>query len=425
MFSSETPHTAAELEQSSTNMPSSTTDSQPSAGATRDSRRAWLAAAGATLAAAVVYGLAYSYGQYFGPMAETFHAGDGAASVVFSITTLLGFGLSAITGPVADRVGPRVMLIVGAACQGLGLYLTAISDALWQAYLAYGLGIGLGVACVYVPVLAAIGRWFNRDRALATGAVVTGVGIGTVVSSPLSAWMVTHFGWRHSYEYYAIGGAALLLLAAGLVARPPQQSAPVVDTHRPVARGFPTLYAASLLVCIINYVPFAHLVPSAQRLGIGAVAAATLVSAIGISSIVGRLVISALANRFGSLVLFKACHVGIGLSLLVWMTAGGYGGLLAFAIAHGTLYGGYSALIPVVLADQFGAERLGKLLGVLFTALGAGSAIGPALVGYLVQNTGGYMAALTALTVLGLLGAGAIMLFRGEPSRDILPSESA
>ncbi|GGQ33221.1 MFS transporter [Streptosporangium pseudovulgare] len=381
-------------------------------GGARDSRRAWLAAAGATLAASVVYGLAYSYGQFFGPMAQAFRAGDGAASVVFSITTLLGFGLSAVTGPVADRVGPRAMLLTGTVCLGLGLHLTAISDALWQAYLAYGLGIGLGVGCVYVPVLTATGRWFDRHRAVATGSVVTGVGIGTVVSSPLSAWMVSHFGWRHAYEYYAVGGAALLLLATALIGRPPQAPDSPIAAQRPPARGFRTLYVASLLVCMANYVPFAHLAPSAQRLGIGALAAAALISAIGISSIAGRLVITVLAGRFGSLTLFKACHAGIGLGLLVWATARGYGGLLAFAIIHGAMYGGYSALLPVVLGDQFGLARLGRLLGLLFTALGAGSALGPALVGYLVQSTGGYGTALAVLTVPGLLGAGVVMSYR-------------
>ncbi|MEU1387851.1 MULTISPECIES: MFS transporter [unclassified Nonomuraea] len=378
----------------------------------RDSRRAWLAAAGATLAASVVYGLAYSYGQFFGPMAQAFHAGDGAASVVFSITTLLGFGLSAVTGPVADRTGPRVMLLIGAACLGLGLYLTAISVALWQAYLAYGLGIGLGVGCVYVPVVTATGRWFDRYRGVATGSVVTGVGIGTVVSSPLSAWMVSHFGWRHAYEFYAVGGAALLLLAAALVGRPPQAPDSPVAAQQPSTRGFRTLYVASLLVCMANYVPFAHLAPSAQRLGISPLAAAALVSAIGISSIAGRLMITALTDRLGSLTLFKICHVGIGLGLLVWTTARGYGGLLAFAIIHGAMYGGYSALLPIVLADRFGLARLGRLLGLLFTALGAGSALGPALTGYLLQSTGGYGTALTVLSVLGLLGAGIVMSHR-------------
>jgi cyanate permease len=40
--------------------------------------------------------------------------------------------------------------------------------------------------------------------------------------------------------------------------------------------------------------------------------------------------------------------------------------------------------------------------------------VGPALAGYLIQITGGYTAALMALTVLGLLGAAAVMPFRGR-----------
>lgn len=389
----------------------------------RDTGRAWLAAAGGMLAVCVAYGLAYSFGQFLAPIVETFQTGDGAGSLIFSVTSLLGFGLGVLTGPAGDRLGPRGMLVAGAVFLSLGLYLTAISSALWQAYLAYGLGMGLSLACVYVPVLAAVGRWFDRRRASATGLVVTGVGIAAIVSSPLSAWLVAQLGWRSAYKYYAVAGGGLLLVAAMLIGRPPGQSSANAQPNPPIRVGFRRIYVSTLLVSTIIYVPYVHLALYAERMGIGVIAAAALVSTIGISNIAGRLAVAVGASRFRSLVLFKACYLGLGLSSLVWMAANRYDGLLVFAVLFGICHGGYSSLIPIVVADQFGLERLGKTLGVLYTAVGVGSAIGPPLTGYLVQDTGGYVPACATLTVLGLLGAGVLLTFRGRAVAPILPGK--
>jgi MFS family permease len=76
--------------------------------------------------------------------------------------------------------------------------------------------------------------------------------------------------------------------------------------------------------------------------------------------------------------------------------------LAAFAAVLGVGYGGFVALSPVVLADLFGVERLGGLLGVLLTANGIGSALGPPAVGFVVDATGSYDVAIIALALLGL-----------------------
>ncbi|MDT0455002.1 MFS transporter [Streptomyces sp. DSM 41527] len=384
----------------------------------RDSPRAWLAATGAMVAVCVAYGLAYSYGQFFSFIADSFGTGDGAGSAIFSITSLLFFGLGAVSGPLADRYGPRMLLVAGGVLLGLGLFLTAHASALWQAYVAYGLGTGLGVGCVYVPVMSAVGSWFDRRRALATGIVVSGVGVGTVVSSPLSAWMVDAFGWRRSYEYYALGGAVLLLLCAALVPRPPRHEPRPTVAPEPGRgrRGFGTLYLSALLINIVIYVPFVQLSQYARHHGVSGGAAASLVSVIGVSSIIGRTALGAVARRVGTLNLFKACHVAIAAGPLLWLASDGFDGLLAFALVLGVSYGGYIALIPVVLGDQYGLARLGRVLGVLYTAVGIGSAVGPAATGALIQETGSYAPALVTLAVLGSLGAATVMAYRGKDS---------
>jgi MFS family permease len=92
----------------------------------------------------------------------------------------------------------------------------------------------------------------------------------------------------------------------------------------------------------------------------------------------------------------------MGLSFGLWWVAGSsYAVMLAFAIALGIGYGGFVALGPAVVAARFGVERLGSLLGVLYTAAGVGSALGPPAAGATIDAVG-YTPAIAGSLVVGL-----------------------
>ena len=67
----------------------------------------------------------------------------------------------------------------------------------------------------------------------------------------------------------------------------------------------------------------------------------------------------------------------------------------------GVGYGGFVALAPAVVAERFGVERLGALLGVLYTSAGLGSAVGPPAAGAVI-DAGGYAPAIAASLAIGL-----------------------
>jgi len=154
-------------------------------------------------------------------MADEFDAGRSAAAAVFSITASVYFLAGSVSGWAVDRVGPRKVLVTGAVLMAVGLLLTSRVNALWQGYLTYGLGVGLGVACGYVPMLAVIGGWFERRRSTALGIAVAGIGLGTLGVAPLAASIIDAHGWRTTYVVFGIGSAALLLVAAALSSKPP------------------------------------------------------------------------------------------------------------------------------------------------------------------------------------------------------------
>lgn len=99
----------------------------------------------------------------------------------------------ALAGCLADRFAPRVIVAVGAAILGSGLCLTAAADRIWLCYLAYGIGVGIGGACCYMPSLAIVGGWFIRRRNTALGVAAAGTGCGTMVFPPLAAELIQRY----------------------------------------------------------------------------------------------------------------------------------------------------------------------------------------------------------------------------------------
>ncbi len=380
----------------------------------RDGAQAWRICAVAFVAMFTGFGVAYSFGAFLLPMSRELGTGLGATSTVFSLTTLALFALGGLAGPAVDRFGPRRVVLVGAVSLGLGLLLTSRATTLWQACLGHGLGVGLGVACSYVPLVAVVGGWFERRRTLAVGLAVSGIGLGTLLVAPLSAGLIDRVGWRDAYLVLAAVGTALLLLCALLV-RP----APVVATGpapplRPRLRTatYVRLYAAGLLLSVGLFVPFVHLPAYAETRGTGEVAAAGLVGLIGAASVVGRLALGAAAGRIGVLRTYQGCYVAMALAFVLLMGGPGYPRLVAFAVVLGVGYGGFVALGPPLMAEFFGIQGLGGLLGVLYTSAALGSAIGPPLAGSLITGTGSYLPAFAGALAIGLLASVVVLSVR-------------
>src|SRR5271156_1947896 len=95
-----------------------------------DSPRAWRMVAAEFVAMCAVYGVAYSFGAFFKPMAAEFGADRSATSAVFSITVLIWCLLGPVTGHLSDRFGPRIVVATGALFMGLGLSLKAGGERL-------------------------------------------------------------------------------------------------------------------------------------------------------------------------------------------------------------------------------------------------------------------------------------------------------
>ena len=364
-----------------------------------------------------VFGVGYSFGAFFTSMSDEFDTSSSATALVFSITISLSFLLGLWTGRWCDRVGPKPIMRTAAASLTIGLLLTAAVPNLWLGYLTYGGGVGLAIACAYVPMVAIVGGWFEQRRATALGLAVAGIGLGTLIGNPVAARLIDATSWRTTYVIFALFGGAVLTAASFIIEPGPATVlAPKPHSLKKLLsrRDFRILYGSTILTTLGLFVPFVFLADYAEEQGISDVRAATLVGIIGGVSVVSRLGLGGLADRLGTVRLYVVSFLLMALAHWVWLSAGSsYTLLVLYTVLLGLGYGGFIALSPAVLADRFGMAGLGGILGTLYTAAGMGAFVSPPLAGWIIDQSG-YDAAATYAGVCATGGFAVLLLLLGD-----------
>jgi MFS transporter, OFA family, oxalate/formate antiporter len=394
----------------------------------------WFVVAAGFAVTGVGFGCAYSFSAFIAALQRDFGATRGSVSLVFSLAGFLYFSIGCISGPLADRWGSRRLAVAGMILIGAGLALASFATTLPWVYAAYGLGVGLGVGCSYVPAMGAVQRWFVKHRGFASGLASSGIGVGTLVVPPLASYCIAAWGWRDTYLILAAftvtvgAGMALLiendprdrglgpdgenLTQSGEPER--SQGASIADAIK--SRRFIGLYAACLACAFGVFVPFVHLAPYAIDHGIAATSAVLLVSAIGVGSTVGRFFLGGLADWIGRQHALTAMFAGMALALVIWLCSTSLWALALFALVFGIAYGGWVALLPAVVMDYFGGRNVSGLIGILYTSAGIGTLIGPAAAGFAFDLSHSYTLPI-AVSIAGNVIAAAIMAATSRPAR--------
>jgi MFS transporter, OFA family, oxalate/formate antiporter len=384
----------------------------------------WFVVAAAFAVTFMGFGSAYTFSAFVESLQRDFGASRGSVSLVFSLAGFLYFGLGVVSGPLADRWGSRRLAVIGMILVGAGLAIAGAARNLTEVYAAYGLGVGLGVGCAYVPAVGAVQRWFARRRGFASGLAVSGIGVGTLVMPPLASFLIAAFGWRDAY--LVLGGLAAIVGAgmALMIENDPRDRglAPDGDPRRSDARSmrpggasvreavtsrrFAILYAACLICSFGAFVPFVHLVSYATDHGIPPSIAVLLLGVIGVGSTAGRFCLGGLADRIGRRLALSTMYAGMALALAIWACAIDLWPLAAFAFAYGVFYGGWVAVLPAVVMDCFGGRNVSAIIGILYTSVAFGTLIGPSAAGFVFDLSHSYTLPILASVGANIIAAG-------------------
>jgi len=397
----------------------------------------WVVVTAAFCVALVAYGVQYSFGIFIDPLTEDFGWSVALVSGAASLFMFSRGALAILTGRFTDRYGPRIIVAIGGLFLGLGLILTSQISAAWQLYLFYGLMGGFGLSVAFAPLVATVSRWFVSKRGLAIGIVTAGIGMGTAVMSPLADYLVATYEWRLSY--IIIGLLALIIIIPGalLLRRSPEEKgllplgkaeaiagdeensniAKKEDSLTSESAGFSLKDAARtrafwLLLAIIIFwstclqMTMMHIYRHATVLGIPGGVAASFMSVIGISSIIGRLVMGAVSDKLGGKRTLFICLVLQALAMFWLLRATDIWMLYLFAAVFGFAYGGCVPMLPVIAGEIFGLKSIGEIIGVQMLGVAIGGAIGPLLGGYVFDVTASYYFAFTVsgmCTIIALI----------------------
>ena len=364
----------------------------------------------------LAYGVWYAYSVFLVALLREFGWSRSLVSGAFSVFVIVHGLLAPALGWLADRIGPRRLVVAGGAVLAVGLALDGTITEAWHFYLSFGVLTAVGVAAAgWVPAVVLVQRWFTERVGVALGIVSAGIGVGMFVMVPLTQYLVDAVGWRWAFR--AIGAlvavwivpASLWLLRdpppASGAARPMPDHAVTVGAALSSGRLW-LLLATQVLGSFVAQMLLVHQVAYLVDRGIPALMAASVASVVGLASVGGKVGGGWLSDRAGrelTYTLGMACvALGIGALGLVAVTPGPLP-----AYAYGVLVGiGYTAnatLMPAVVSDLFRGRHFGVIFGIVQVGNSLGGAAGPWVAGRVFDTTGSYRGAL----LMGLAAAAA------------------
>jgi MFS family permease len=374
------------------------------------------------------------------PLIEEF----GWTRTQYAFATTFMFVLGALTvlifGRMADRFGPRSILVLGAACGGLTMLLLSQQDAqLWRLYLAYALlGVFGSTGLGYTKI---IGTMFMRHRGKALALFGAESVVAMAALPLLTNSLNIHLGWRGTYAVY---GVIMLVLmpVLYLVIRGPGLSSPARTPIPPPAAPEPAAVAAPappapegltpaqfrrdrtfwliLLTAVLGnglYIGMtAHIIAAITDKGFSATVAAQVFSAATLLGLVGTLTAGFAMDHFRTSRILSpfglTSAVGCLLFALASATVGGLPLLVAGLGIQRAATAGLIPATPYMLTRFVGMRSFGEAFAMQVFVQGVAMGVAPPLFGMIFDRTGSYMAmywiviggALAGALIYSLLG---------------------
>jgi MFS family permease len=360
-----------------------------------------------------------------------------AASTVSAPVTayyVAGALVTAASGDLYERFGPRAVLVVGSVALAAGVATLGILDAPWQLYPAFlVMSIGWG-AMSGAAINVILAPWWERRRGLAVSLAFNGATLGGVVVAPGLILLIELIGFARALTVAASAHLVVMLavttmlrwrspdaLGVGPDGGPPRRAPdpPPAATERRW-RGdalrtwrFWSVSAPFALGLAAQVGVLTHLgALVAPELGAGG--AARALGTATAAALAGRLATGLVVDRVNRRVVASATLAVqiVGLALLARgrSPAEVYAGCVAFGLGVGNL----TTLPGLILAVEWPRERFSALVSLMVGINQLTFALGPSLVGVIRDWAGAYGPALAACATLQMIAAVTILLGPGH-----------
>lgn len=361
----------------------------------------------------VLDGIGYSFGVFLEPLHEEMEGGRGFLSIAGSMQICTYGMVSPVVASLVEKFGARIPCMFGALVSSLGLLLASYTTNIPTLILCYSVVTGVGFGLMYIPSVVIVSRHFVVHRALATGIVLCAAGVGTFVVAPIAQIWLEQDGWRGSMRGLAALSLGCIFFGAAMFPGKFGGQASGETGGRDTEGGagssgclgailgdslassplLPVFLYLSLADCIAAlslYIPYTYL-PGAAVWAMGEEIeksfGAMLISAIGISNTVGRVLAGSLCDQTWSdpLILTAGVITASAPFLFLFFFISNYYLFFTCSILFGLLTGMWVSASPACLVHLLGVELLAKAFGLLTLCRGIAALCGPPMAGLAVD----------------------------------------
>lgn len=347
----------------------------------------------------ISYCIRYGYGVLLPDMLSSLEISKTEAGFIYAFFFIAYTIFSPLLGTLGDRYSLRFIIVIFVIVLGAGTLLMAFAFSLVQAILFFTL-VGIGSAACWAPVMALAQRWTrDQHRGKTLAFVDIGSALGIIVSSTGLPQVVNTWDWRTGWLILGITGLTIAAIDFAMLRNPPGETTGHKSTGSAWKPGatyaglfvnvkFWLLGLAYLFTGFAIIIPFTFLTTFAsQELDFTYTGAARLVMAIGVSAVIGKILLGSFSDRIRRIYIMMLCAV-----LIAGGCAGmAYGGgwvLVSFTVIFGVGYGAVWSMYAASASDYFSKELAGTVVGLWTLYLGIGSTISPVIAGWLGDHTG-------------------------------------
>lgn len=357
----------------------------------------------AAIAIQMCLGIAYVWSIFQTGIAESLFNGDNAAaSLTFSLLlSLLGIG-GIIGGKLAAKYSTRKVVIAGGVIISAGFFLASFVDFEnpWLLWLTYGAMGGIGMGFTYSTTIACAQKWYAERKGLVTGLIVSALGFGGVIFTPILERSISHFGGVGVGEQPTFRVLSLLYIivctVGGMFMKNPPESTASLNvqntasgnqliqdlTPREVLRKkeFYIIAFVFMMACMggLMMIGFAKPIAVAKGLAEDAIVGVLVIS---LCNSIGRIFWGMVSDKIGRKITIIMLLIGSCCMSLLVLSASGYW-IFVFIGFIGFFYGGFLSNFPSLTADLFGAKHMATNYGMVLMGFGFGAVVASYIAGY-------------------------------------------
>ena len=375
-----------------------------------------------------------AFGVVILPLQDEYGWSQGSITLAYGISAIMSAVLSPVVGIATDRYGGRPVLFVGVACFFIGTAISALATDVWHIWLAYGVFLGVTQSCLNVALITTVTYWFREKLGLGVGLLQCAGGVGPAGTTLLIGILLVHYDWRVAFWSLGIGcGTAMTMIVFFFRSKPSdmgldplggawsgavgQEFSRDIRILRDKVRAasiqstsaFWKLVMVHYLGCLSHAIVIVYIVPIAVLAGVGAVAAAGVLSTLALVSGLTRFLTPVLADSLGARGTMAVMYVLQGLPVLMLYWTNDTWSFYVFAVIFGIGYGGEGSAFPIINRRYYGEGSLGRSFGWQLSGAMLGMATGGWVGGVLFGFFDDYLLTIALSVAASLTGAVVIM----------------